>query len=83
MCVCAHVRESVCVSVCHARDHSCASSAALLSVVPSGEARVRIAGGACGRGRGRAVHRAVVKSQNGSFSDGQEHSLILQRNNGV
>lgn len=28
---------------------------------------------------GGAVHKAVVKSQNGSFSDGQEHSLILQR----
>lgn len=37
------------------------------------EVHVGVAGGG-------AVHRAVVKSQNGSFSDGQEHSLILQRN---
>ncbi|KAF4087881.1 hypothetical protein AMELA_G00076420 [Ameiurus melas] len=29
---------------------------------------------------GGGVHKAVVKSQNGTFSDGQEHSLILQRN---
>lgn len=29
---------------------------------------------------GGVVHKAVVKSQNGTFSDGQEHSLILQRN---
>ncbi|XP_076827529.1 laminin subunit alpha-1 isoform X2 [Brachyhypopomus gauderio] len=29
---------------------------------------------------GGGVHKAVVKSRNGTFSDGQEHSLILQRN---
>ncbi|XP_072536108.1 laminin subunit alpha-1 [Salminus brasiliensis] len=29
---------------------------------------------------GGGVHKAVIKSQSGTFSDGQEHSLILQRN---
>ncbi|XP_062847310.1 laminin subunit alpha-1 [Trichomycterus rosablanca] len=29
---------------------------------------------------GGGVHKAVVKSRNGTFSDGEEHSLILQRN---
>ncbi|XP_051970169.1 laminin subunit alpha-1 [Xyrauchen texanus] len=32
-----------------------------------------------GVAEGGAVHKAVVKSRNGSFSDGREHSLILQR----
>lgn len=35
-------------------DRSCASSVDLLSAVPPGDARVRIAGGSCGRGRGRS-----------------------------
>uniref|UniRef100_A0A8C7L321 Laminin, alpha 1 n=1 Tax=Oncorhynchus kisutch TaxID=8019 RepID=A0A8C7L321_ONCKI len=29
---------------------------------------------------GGSVHKVVVKSRSGSFSDGQEHSVILQRN---
>uniref|UniRef100_A0A4W4DP19 Laminin, alpha 1 n=1 Tax=Electrophorus electricus TaxID=8005 RepID=A0A4W4DP19_ELEEL len=29
---------------------------------------------------GGGVHKAVVQSRSGTFSDGQEHSLILQRN---
>ncbi|XP_066538803.1 laminin subunit alpha-1 [Hoplias malabaricus] len=29
---------------------------------------------------GAGVHKAVIKSRNGTFSNGQEHSLILQRN---
>ncbi|XP_055037654.2 laminin subunit alpha-1 [Misgurnus anguillicaudatus] len=33
-----------------------------------------------GVAEGGAVHKAVVKSRNGSFSDGREHSLVLQRN---
>lgn len=33
-----------------------------------------------GVAEGGAVHKAVVKSRNGSFSDGREHSLIVQRN---
>ncbi|CAB1341121.1 unnamed protein product [Coregonus sp. 'balchen'] len=31
-------------------------------------------------GEGGSVHKVVVKSRSGSFSDGQEHSVILQRN---
>uniref|UniRef100_A0A674CHK0 Laminin, alpha 1 n=1 Tax=Salmo trutta TaxID=8032 RepID=A0A674CHK0_SALTR len=29
---------------------------------------------------GGSIHKVVVKSRSGSFSDGQEHSVILQRN---
>ncbi|XP_052398153.1 laminin subunit alpha-1 isoform X2 [Carassius gibelio] len=47
----------------------------LLVMLESGSLEVHV-----GVAGGGAVHRAVVKSQNGSFSDGQEHSLILQRN---
>uniref|UniRef100_A0A9J7YT73 Laminin, alpha 1 n=1 Tax=Cyprinus carpio carpio TaxID=630221 RepID=A0A9J7YT73_CYPCA len=47
----------------------------LLVMLVSGSLEVHV-----GVAEGGAVHRAVVKSQNGSFSDGQEHSLILQRN---
>lgn len=41
----------------------------------SGSVEVRV-----GVAEGGAVHKAVVKSRNGSFGDGREHSLILQRN---
>ncbi|XP_016118870.1 laminin subunit alpha-1-like, partial [Sinocyclocheilus grahami] len=47
----------------------------LLVMLVSGSLEVHV-----GVAEGGAVHKAVVKSQNGSFSDGQEHSLILQRN---
>ncbi|XP_043081584.1 laminin subunit alpha-1 [Puntigrus tetrazona] len=47
----------------------------LLVKLVSGSLEVHV-----GVAEGGAVHKAVVKSQNSSFSDGQEHSLILQRN---
>ncbi|XP_016296227.1 laminin subunit alpha-1-like [Sinocyclocheilus anshuiensis] len=47
----------------------------LVVMLLSGSLEVHVGGA-----EGGAMHRAVVKSQNGSFSDGQEHSLILQRN---
>ncbi|XP_016098672.1 laminin subunit alpha-1 [Sinocyclocheilus grahami] len=47
----------------------------LVVMLVSGSLEVHVGGA-----EGGAMHRAVVKSQNGSFSDGQEHSLILQRN---
>ncbi|KTG37388.1 hypothetical protein cypCar_00039023, partial [Cyprinus carpio] len=51
------------------------SQSFLLVMLVSGSLEVHV-----GVAEGGAVHKAVVKSQNGSFSDGQEHSLILQRN---
>ncbi|XDV48183.1 hypothetical protein PO909_017644 [Leuciscus waleckii] len=47
----------------------------LLVMLASGLVEVHV-----GLAEGGAVHKAVVQSQNGSFSDGQEHSLVLQRN---
>ncbi|KAK9952854.1 hypothetical protein ABG768_016886 [Culter alburnus] len=51
------------------------SQSFLLVMLVSGAVEVHVA-----VAEGGAVHKAVVKSQNGSFSDGQEHSLVLQRN---
>ncbi|XP_056099529.1 laminin subunit alpha-1 [Rhinichthys klamathensis goyatoka] len=47
----------------------------LIVMLASGLVEVHV-----GVAEGGAVHKAVVQSQNGSFSDGQEHSLVLQRN---
>lgn len=54
---------------------SLCSQSFLLVMLVSGAVEVHVA-----VAEGGAVHKAVVKSQNGSFSDGQEHSLVLQRN---
>uniref|UniRef100_A0AAR2L104 Basement membrane-specific heparan sulfate proteoglycan core protein n=1 Tax=Pygocentrus nattereri TaxID=42514 RepID=A0AAR2L104_PYGNA len=47
----------------------------LVVVLASGRVEVHVS-----MAEGGGVHKAVIKSRNGTFSDGQEHSLILQRN---
>ncbi|XP_067290870.1 laminin subunit alpha-1 [Pseudorasbora parva] len=46
----------------------------LLVMLVSGLVEVHV-----GVAEGGAKHRVIIQPQNGSFSDGQEHSLILQR----
>uniref|UniRef100_A0A8B9K1Y3 Basement membrane-specific heparan sulfate proteoglycan core protein n=1 Tax=Astyanax mexicanus TaxID=7994 RepID=A0A8B9K1Y3_ASTMX len=55
------------------RRHTQQSFLAVMLVSGRLEVHVSVAEGA-------GVHKAVIKSQSGTFSDGEEHSLILQRN---
>uniref|UniRef100_A0A8C7TB04 Laminin, alpha 1 n=1 Tax=Oncorhynchus mykiss TaxID=8022 RepID=A0A8C7TB04_ONCMY len=56
------------------RAHTCSLPFLAVMLISGGlEVHVNMA-------EGGSVHKVVVKSRSGSFSDGQEHSVILQRN---